>query len=76
MAKRQKKTRGNPTGVRCPEHPTAQQSANGCTAKGCTFRAPPERPALKFAPCPDHKGATQTANGCTAKGCTFAGGVA
>lgn len=31
-------------GVECPDHPDAGVTANGCTAKGCTY-SPPVQPA-------------------------------
>jgi hypothetical protein len=31
-------------GVECPNHPDADVTANGCTAKGCTY-SPPAQPA-------------------------------
>jgi hypothetical protein len=70
MAKRQKKTRSNPTGAVCPDHPSAQQSSRGCTAKGCTFVAPVAPSVVARNPCAEHPKATQTANGCSAEGCT------
>lgn len=31
-------------GVECPNHPDADVTANGCTAKGCSYSPPPASP--------------------------------
>jgi len=57
MAKNKRITRSNPTGAKCPDHPSAQVGTNGCNAKGCTFSVPPAPPREQIVPGMDaHKG--------------------